>query len=646
MKSHIWLSIVIGTILAATSCTPTDGDPQEYVYYDKGSGIIGTKGGEIYIADENSSIRDAVCSIKAGALTSPLTFTLKKAPDNIIVNGRPEARIIDVQPSNVDLAVDAVIGLSYLHLGDVNLNSLQIYRLIPSTQELIPLSKPNADQTKKVFYGTTPYLGYFVLLPDDAPDVTTGTFEDGRDQQSYDWVEINGQKWMAENLNFATTSGSWCYNENSSNCATYGRLYDINTARSVCPPGWRLPSHEDWQELEAILGLTEPNPVGDTWQSQGFVGKKLKATSGWSSSGNGTDLVRFKALPAGYRDGDGTFHMSGETARFWTTTPVEGDFWARFLMFDDDGIYWGKRGGTRAYSVRCIEGVDESLPSVNATAASSITGFTADLAGNVVSQGNSTVTERGFCWNTSGYPQVEDNHIAVGSGPGAYSTQINGLVLNTRYYVRAYAINNDGIGYSQQYSFSTKGTDTETKTFTDTRDQRVYDMVRIGSVWWMADNLNYYTASGSWCYADQATNCSNYGRLYDHNTAKTICPPGMQLPGDEDWKAMEIILGMSTNDANSENWRHDGDIGLKLKSTSGWFNDGNGNNSSRMNIKPSGFRDGDGTYSYLGMEARFWTATIGADNEPWVRYLEYTDSGVYRNRRGVSRGMAVRCIQK
>ncbi len=646
MKRILGLSTLFGVVLLFLSaCTPTGGDPTEYVYYSNGTGLIGTKGGEIYIGDETSIIRDAVCSIKAGALLSPLTFSLKIAADNIKITDHPDARIIDVQPSNVNLLVDAVIGLSYRHLGDVNLNALQIYRFIPSSQELIPLSKPNADETKKVFYGTTSYLGFFVLLADEAPVVTTGSFVDSRDQQSYDWVDINGQKWMAENLNFATSSGSWCYNESNSNCTTYGRLYEINTARSVCPPGWHLPSHEEWQELEANLGLNDPDPAGDAWKPQGFVGKKLKATNGWSSSGNGTDLIGFKALPAGYRDGDGTYHLSGETARFWTSTPIDGDYWARFLMFDDDGIYWGQRSSTRGYSIRCVEGTNTKIPTLTTTTASSITGFTALSGGVISSSGGSAITDRGVCWNTSGYPTNEDPHISLGSGSDTFTATITGLSLETTYYLRAYAVNNDGTGYGDEQIFTTKSFADESDRLTDSRDNKTYDLIRIGNDWWFAENLNFEVSNSSWCYGDNSSNCSTYGRLYNWQAANSSCPPGWKLPSDQDWKNMEVALGMSQSDADKENWRHDGNVGYRMKSTSGWSQNGNGSNDSRFNILPSGFRDGDGTYSYRGEEARFWTSTEGTGGDPWIRFLEYNDDGLYRSVRGPSRGMAVRCIK-
>jgi len=50
----------------------------------------------------------------------------------------------------------------------------------------------------------------------------------------------DGKTWMTENLS-KTTDGSWCYNNSADSCNKYGRLYDWETANTVCPNGWKLP---------------------------------------------------------------------------------------------------------------------------------------------------------------------------------------------------------------------------------------------------------------------------------------------------------------------------------------------------------------------------------------------------------------------
>jgi len=83
---------------------------------------------------------------------------------------------------------------------------------------------------------------------------TKGTFTDSRDGRVYAWIKIGNQTWMAENLKFAAHLGSWSYNNDSANLATYGRLYTWKTAQTSCPKGWHVPSDKEWGVLIQTLG--------------------------------------------------------------------------------------------------------------------------------------------------------------------------------------------------------------------------------------------------------------------------------------------------------------------------------------------------------------------------------------------------------
>ncbi len=147
--------------------------------------------------------------------------------------------------------------------------------------------------------------------------ITYDTLTDSRDGKTYKTVKIGEQIWMAENLNYQTDSGAWCYENSADSCNKYGRLYDWNTAKTVCPAGYHLPSREEWQSLVDYAGGDED------------AGEKLKARSGWKvyegSSGNGTDDFGWSALPGGGWYSDGGFNYAGKFSDWWTATEGGSD---------------------------------------------------------------------------------------------------------------------------------------------------------------------------------------------------------------------------------------------------------------------------------------------------------------------------------
>jgi len=154
----------------------------------------------------------------------------------------------------------------------------------------------------------------------------SGILTDSRDGKKYKTVVIGGKRWMGENLNIKTGT-SWCWGDDNSYCAKYGRLYDWNTATMVCPKGWHLPSNKEWEDLvdEAVGG-------------KGVAGRKLKSTSGWYNNGNGTDEFGFSALPgSGY---PGVFFGNiGSYGYWWTATRNGSKAYHRTIRYNDTAAW-------------------------------------------------------------------------------------------------------------------------------------------------------------------------------------------------------------------------------------------------------------------------------------------------------------------
>ncbi|MDR1830802.1 MAG: fibrobacter succinogenes major paralogous domain-containing protein [Candidatus Fibromonas sp.] len=187
--------------------------------------------------------------------------------------------------------------------------------------------------------------------------IKKGTFKDPRDGKVYKTVKIGGQTWLAENLNFEA-EGSKCYDNDPKNAEKYGRLYNWETAKKACPPGWHLPTNEEWQTLIDCADGFAPPENYDYKRDSETAGKKLKATSGWNKSGNGTDKYGFSALPGGYGNSDGSFLNVGSYGYWWSAyEDAYGSYSAyyRDMLYSSGTAYWHYYFKSNLRSVRCVQ---------------------------------------------------------------------------------------------------------------------------------------------------------------------------------------------------------------------------------------------------------------------------------------------------
>jgi len=166
--------------------------------------------------------------------------------------------------------------------------------------------------------------------------------KDSRDNQEYKTVRIGAQVWMAENLSFAAEE-SWCYTRFNYDCRKYGRFYNWDVAKDVCPAGWHLPTAAEFDQLFADVGGRDSAAV------------KLKSTEGWSHYGNGSDDFGFNGTPSGFRDYRGRFDRQTMYAYLWSSTEEEKKAIGVHMMAGrkDVSVYpYAKDFGL---SVRCVK---------------------------------------------------------------------------------------------------------------------------------------------------------------------------------------------------------------------------------------------------------------------------------------------------
>ena len=224
-------------------------------------------------------------------------------------------------------------------------------------------------------------------------------------------------------------------------------------------------------------------------------------------------------------------------------------------------------------------------------------------------------------------------------------------------------------------------TSVSTGTMTDSRDGQTYKTVTIGTQTWMAENLNYaytdvpykrgdYTSdSTSYCYKDDANNCSKYGRLYTWAAAmdsvgtwstngkgcgygttcsstypvRGICPKGWHLPTEAEFETLfTAVGGQSTFVGESI-------AGKVLKSTTGWpyrditneeafaFED-----AFAFSALPAGYRDLNENFRSEGYGAYFWSSTEGNSGNAYGMGLGYS-AGLDNCTKGL--GFSVRCLK-
>ena len=146
---------------------------------------------------------------------------------------------------------------------------------------------------------------------------------------------------------------------------------------------------------------------------------------------------------------------------------------------------------------------------------------------------------------------------------------------------------------------------------------QTYNTVLIGDQCWLKENLNIGTQiigsqtqpnNGTivkYCYDNNEANCNTYGGLYkwnemmQHSTvtgAQGICPNGWHIPTEEEWTTLTDFLGGISV------------AGGKMKSTSGWNDNGNGSNNSGFTALPAGYLTHI-PFLNLTDEAHFWSSS-------------------------------------
>lgn len=277
---------------------------------------------------------------------------------------------------------------------------------------------------------------------------------------------------------------------------------------------------------------------------------------------------------------------------------------------------------------------------------------TGTSGGNVSSDGGSSITVRGVCWNTAANPTTANSRTTNGTGTGTFISYITGLTVNTTFHVRAYATNSAGTAYGADKTFTT-----DPLTVVDS-DGNTYNVIRIGTQVWMKENLKTTTfndeaaianvtgttawtnlTSPGYCwYGNNEGNKNTYGALYNWYAVATgkLCPVGWHVPSDDDCIAFEDYFGFTIPAGGK----------LKETGTTHWASPNTGaTDEVGFKALPGGLRSETGAFQQITNYGYWWTSTEYNTHNEWYRELEYNSDNIVRYYKDDNNGMSVRCIK-
>ena len=275
-----------------------------------------------------------------------------------------------------------------------------------------------------------------------------------------------------------------------------------------------------------------------------------------------------------------------------------------------------------------------------------------------------------FSWYDNGYGAVSTTgSIQIGDGGGDCDSTTAGTI---RFTGTGFEGCHDGawVSLSSSESFVCGRDKVEDE------DGNRYKTVRIGNQCWMAENLNVGTMIDEptdmldnqvvekYCYDNDETFCATDGGLYQWGElmqytvsegARGICPTGWHVPSDDEWKEMEVELGMTQEDADKEGifrGTDEGDQLKRLEFCAGGVKCG----VSGFEAEQAGFLEAvyDGPWSKeRGEYSVYWTSTASGpyygNSNPFynvkLRMLVTSKSEVLRTYIDTGYAFSVRCIK-
>ena len=144
-----------------------------------------------------------------------------------------------------------------------------------------------------------------------------------------------------------------------------------------------------------------------------------------------------------------------------------------------------------------------NIQAVNTLEASDITRNSAIILGKINTINGSALIESGICYSITSMPTVDANKIKrLDNSSSSISVKLDKLVPETKYYVKAYAINTIGTAYGEEVSFVTLKAEVATVLTSEAKNITPYTVILGGEV---KDNGGYEVTNRGICWSTTST---------------------------------------------------------------------------------------------------------------------------------------------
>lgn len=316
------------------------------------------------------------------------------------------------------------------------------------------------------------------------------------------------------------------------------------------------------------------------------------------------------------------------------------------------------------------------LATLNIIYVSEVTQASAKIGVHIISDGGNEIAERGVVYDIYPNPTTDDSKVSFGTGLGFFEAEISGLTGGLMYYVRAYAITDEGIAYSDPEAFV--AVELEFGSVIDSQGNE-YKTVVIGNQEWFAENLrttqynnsvpipnirgnSEWSALESGAYAvynHDNIYMSAYGVMYNWYAvvdSRGICPAGWDVATDAQWTTLfdyvansAEFAGATVGKALKSCRQINSPLGIECAVTDHprWNSHTNvfGTDNYGFGGLPGGNRSADGAFYSLGSDAFWWSSTESDETTAWRRVMHLSQDVLNRSAVNKKQGFYVRCVR-